>query len=339
VRIAIANFGPPVAKTEDFTQWWSAHPRPVKPPRNGGLFDYTYGWGFHIFALGLFLMERDQATEVEFWDFREQRRMFYHASGVLWIMFHHLEDVRAYVNLAGPPDLFINHGILGHQVLSLLEGKCFRVHIPALRTGLKRQDNHDAECYLVDDPRFLDQRSMLYVPVVNTKQICPGPAPKRRDFIYLANVRPGKRHDILLRAVRGTDLTGHLHPVKPGELDLSGTRITTSAWDEQSVPGLLQSSRIAVYPGDQTSSPAALWECVAAGLPIVVNEEIQGGRHVVVPGVTGELARPERFREVMQAMLATHNFYRPRAYLEENWDTVRMLEAYCSFFRRMGWGG
>ena len=32
---------------------------------------------------------------------------------------------------------------------------------------------------------------------------------------------------------------------------------------------LLRSSRIAVYPGDTTSSPAAMWECVAAGLPIV----------------------------------------------------------------------
>src|SRR5262249_5704219 len=159
-------------------------------------------------------------------------------------------------------------------------------------------------CYLVDDPRFLDERSMLYVPVVNTRRICPGQAPRRRDFIYLANVRPGKRHDILLRAVRGTELTGHLHPVKPGELDLSGTRITTSAWDEEPVPDLLQSSRIAVYPGDRTSSPAALWECVAAGLPIVVNEEIQGGRHVVVPGVTGELTSPAQFREAMRSMLA-----------------------------------
>lgn len=48
---------------------------------------------------------------------------------------------------------------------------------------------------------------MLYVPVVNTRLVTPGRSPKTRDFIYLSNIRPGKRDDILLDAVRGTAFT------------------------------------------------------------------------------------------------------------------------------------
>ena len=65
-----------------------------------------------------------------------------------------------------------------------------------------------------------------------------------------------------------------------------------------------------------------MWECVAAGLPIVVNEDIVGGKHLVVPGVTGELAPPDRFREVMEEVLAERDSYRPREHFESEWDTV-----------------
>ena len=67
---------------------------------------------------------------------------------------------------------------------------------------------------------------------------------------------------------------------------------------------LLRTSKIAVYPADHASSPASMWECVAAGLPIVVNEDIKGGKHLVVPGVTGEFARADSFLRVMRHVLA-----------------------------------
>src|SRR5262249_12713398 len=156
-------------------------------------------------------------------------------------------------------------------------GQTFRVHVPCYRSQ-PELPLHDAECYLVDAEEQLDDRSMLYIPVVNTAKIRPADVPKERDFIYLASCYAGKRHDLLVDAVRGTELTGPLHPVRDGRLDLSGTHITTSALDTRSVVELLQTSRIAVYPGDRTSNPAAMWECVAAGLPIVVNEAICGGK-------------------------------------------------------------
>ena len=69
----------------------------------------------------------------------------------------------------------------------------------------------------------------------------------------------------------------------------------------------------------------------------MVNEAIKGGKHVVVPGVTGELAREDNFLEVMRHTLANRKAYRPREYFMQHWDTVSTLESYLAFFRRMGW--
>ena len=282
-------------------------------------------------------MDMGMADEVEFWEYSEERSMSYHPFGVLRVMFYKERDIETYLELYGYPDLYINHGRYGLPILRHLEGKCFRVHVPALRTGLDRQDNFGADCYLVDSEEYLDWRSMLYVPVVNTEKIYPINCEKKRDFIYLASFQASKRHDILVNAVRGTDLTGHLHPVDGAKMDLTSTNIPTTNWNEASVVDLLRTSRIAVYPGDNTSNPAAMWECVAAGLPIVVNENIRGGKHLVIPGVTGEFASEDNFYDMMKYVLANRDSYRPREYFMENWDTVSTLEKYLSFFGKMGW--
>jgi hypothetical protein len=336
LRIVIANFSEPINKRLDFRSEWDRH---VMPPRRAraSLFDQSVDWGFHIYAIGVYLLDKGITDEVEFWDYSEHRSTTYHSNGILRVMFFNEEDVTVYMERYGYPDLFINHGRNGHAILEYLTGKCFRVHVPALRSGLDREENFGAECYLVDSKEHLDDRSMMYVPVVNTKKICPGACDKKRDFIYLAGSYHGKRHDIVLNAVRGTELTGHLHPVDGSKLDLSNTKITTTDWDERDVVDLLRTSRIAVYPGDDTSSPAAMWECVAAGLPIVVNEKIKGGKHLVVSGVTGELASETNFLEVMRRVLANRERYKPREYFMEHWDTVAILEKYVGFFSRMGW--
>ena len=281
-------------------------------------------------------MDLGIADRVEFWDYQPERTMRYLPNGVLSLTFRNVRDVAGYLNRFGAPDLFVNYGARGISVLDLLEGQTFRVHVPCYRTqpDLPLQV---AECYLVDAEEQLNDRSMLYIPVVNTAKIRPADVPKERDFIYLASCYPSKRHDLLLNAVRGTELTGHLHPVQEGRLDLSGTHITTSAHDERSVVELLQTSRIAVYAGDKTSNPAAMWECVAAGLPIVVNDAICGGKHLVVPGVTGELAPEGEFLDVMRMVLAHADTYKPREYFEANFDTVRTIERHLAFFREMGW--
>jgi Glycosyl transferases group 1 len=336
MRVVIANVVKPIPRTIDFRSYWARHIKPPKRQRDS-LFDQPHDWGFHIYSLGVYLLDKGIADEVEFWDFAEPRSTEYHSNGILRILFYNEDDVSAYLERFGYPDLFINHGTFGRPLLDLLQGKCFRVHVPALRGGLDLQGNSGAECFLLDSEEFLDERSMMYIPVVNTKAISPIDCEKVRDFVYLAANYGGKRHDIVINAVRGTELTGHFHPVKSHELDLSGTHITTSAFNERDVVEILRTSRIAVYPADHASSPASMWECVAAGLPIVVNEKIRGGRHVVVPGVTGELASENNFLDVMRYTLGNRDRYRPREYYSEHWDTVSTLESYLGFFRRMGW--
>jgi len=285
----------------------------------------------------VYLRDLGIADRIEFWDFRPDRRAFYLSNGVLKVTFHNEDDVAAYLARFGPPDLFVNHGQNGVPVLKLLADQVFRVHVPTRRRATDHLGH--AECFLLDAEDQLVDRSMIYIPVVNTERFRPGDGTTVRDFVYLASCYGGKRHDLLVDAVRGTELTGHLHPVGPTQLDLSNTHITTSDLDERDAVELLQGSRIAVYPADLTSNPAAMWECVAAGLPIVMNDAIWGGKHLVVSGVTGELAAEDHFLDTMRSVLANRARYSAREYFVETWDTVTLLEEYIEFFRRMGWNG
>ena len=300
------------------------------------LFEQPYDWGFHLYALGVYMLDQGLADEVEFWDYSETRATWYHSNGLLKVRFYNAEDVLAYMERYGVPDLIINHGRFGQTILPYLEGKSFRVHVPVLCAGDYRKGQVNAECFLVDSEEEVNDRAMLYIPVVNTSAIFPMPCEKKRDFIYLAGVYNGKRHDLIIRAVKGTDLTGHFHPVDSAILDLEGTHITTSSFNTVNVVELLRTSRIAVYPGDRTSNPAAMWECVAAGLPIVVNENIRGGKHLIVSGVTGEFAGEHNFYDVMRHVLANVDSYQPAKYFQEHWNTVEILKEQISFFRRMG---
>ena len=337
MKVVIANFSEPIRKTLDFRAYWAAHVMPQRRARQS-LFEQKPDWGFHIYSIGVYLLDKGLADEVEFWDYSEERSTAYHPNGILRVLFLNEDDIRSYVERYGYPDLFINHGGCGRAILECLAGHCFRVHVPALRSGRDHEGNFGAECYLVDSEEYLDERAMMYIPVVNTAKIHPISCEKSRDFIYLAACYSGKRHDLLLNAVRGTELTGHLHPVDGSKLDLTDTNITTTNWNESHVVDLLRTSRMAVYPGDKTSSPAAMWECVAAGLPIVVNENIKGGKQLVVPGITGEFASENNFLAVIRHVLGNLKDYKPREYFTENWDTVSVIERYLSFFRKMGWG-
>ena len=336
MKVAISNFSRPIAKEIDFESFWSVFEKPEKRQGNS-LFDTPADWGFHIYSLGVYLMQQGVADEVEFWDYSTERNVSYHSNGVLRVLGYNEKDILAYLNQFGYPDLYINHGRYGLPMLNHLDGKCFRVHVPASRFGMKRQDNYNAECFLVDAEEYLDDRSMLYLPVVNVEKIYPDHSNKKRDFIYLASNYLGKRHDIIVNAVRGTDLTGHFHPVDDSQLDISNTNITSSNLNERNVVELLQTSRLAVYPGDRTSNPASMWECVAAGLPIVMNEDIDGGKHLVIPGVTGEFATKETFYDVMMNVLDNLESYHPREYFMEHWDTIPTMEKYLTFFKKIGW--
>ena len=335
LKVAIANFSNRVHASYDFVEYWNRYEKPPGPPRLS-IMEQPHDWGFHIFAIAAYMLDRGLADQAEFWDYRDDRLDSYHPTGVHRVSFFNEADLKCYLDRFGYPDLFINYGYVGHPILDFLAGKSFRVHVPCIRKGKHLLGNFDAECFLVDAPQYLDARSMLYVPVVHTGKIFPTECEKVRDFIYLASAYPGKRHDLLLRSVKGRNVTGHLHPVDASALDLTGTLLTTSNWYEREVAELLRTSRIAVYPADHTSNPAAMWECVAAGLPIVMNENIEGGKHLVIPGVTGELASEEGFGAAIERVLADRHSYRASEYFQSHWNTLEMLDRYLEFFQTMG---
>jgi glycosyltransferase involved in cell wall biosynthesis len=340
MKVAIANFGEEVfpEAAVDYAAAWRDFRRPDVGTTRARLFELPHQWGFHIFSIGVRLLDLGIADHMEFWNFEPRRRFFRHAYGFGWMNFHNRRDLAAYLDRFGCPDLLVHHGgVAGRGVLQMLEGRSFRVSVPALRSGDDRDGNFDAECYLVDDPRYLDDKSMMYVPVVNTTYVAPADVPKTCDFIYLAEGRPSKRHDLIIEAVLQNGMSGHFHPVEPGAIDLRGASITETAFDSADPVELMRSARFAVYAGDRESSPASMWECVACDLPIVVNANIEGGRHVVVPGVTGELAGENEFAEVMKKVLEGIDRYRPRDYLMRHWDTVATIDRYLDFFRAMGW--
>src|SRR5436190_3632036 len=105
------------------------------PPRRDrvSLFAINHIWGFHIFAPGVYLLDQGLADHVEFWDFQNERSVSYHANGILKVVFLNPKEIKSYLEMYGYPDLYINHGVFGHPVLKLMEGKCFRVHVPAFR--------------------------------------------------------------------------------------------------------------------------------------------------------------------------------------------------------------
>src|SRR5262245_5502075 len=164
MRIVIANFGAPLDRALDFDEYWRAHPMPPLREKRLSLFEQRVDWGFHIYSIGVYLMDQRLADCVEFWDYTVEHETLYLSNGVLKVTFFNERDVAAYVRRYGYPDLFVNHGRCGVPVLEALEGKCFRVYVPALRS--KGERNHGAECYLVDSEEYLDSRSRMYIPVV-----------------------------------------------------------------------------------------------------------------------------------------------------------------------------
>ena len=102
-----------------------------RTPRNS-LFEQPVDWGFHIYAIGVTLLDRGIAGSVEFWDYADERRTFHLSNGILKITFFNEADVAAYLSVHGAPDLFLNYGERGEPVLDLLDGRSFRVHVPTM---------------------------------------------------------------------------------------------------------------------------------------------------------------------------------------------------------------
>src|SRR3954470_10623557 len=116
MRIVISNFGPRVDRTTDFAGAWDRHtPRPL-PRRRRTMFEQPVGWGFHLYAMGVRLLDLGKADEVEFWDYGPNRGCRYLDNGILAVKFWNERDIIEYLKRTRPIDLFVNHGVRGGPV-------------------------------------------------------------------------------------------------------------------------------------------------------------------------------------------------------------------------------
>src|SRR6516225_6141876 len=61
MRIVIANFGAPLDRALDFDEYWRAHTMPPRREKRLSLFEQRVDWGFHIYSIGVYLMDQGLA--------------------------------------------------------------------------------------------------------------------------------------------------------------------------------------------------------------------------------------------------------------------------------------
>jgi len=106
LKVAIANFSKPFQVSLDFNEYWSRYEKASRPPRMS-LMEQPHDWGFHIFAIAAYMLDRGLADEAEFWDYRNDRFNSYHPTGVHRVSFFNDADLECYLRRFGYPDLII----------------------------------------------------------------------------------------------------------------------------------------------------------------------------------------------------------------------------------------
>jgi glycosyltransferase involved in cell wall biosynthesis len=142
----------------------------------------------------------------------------------------------------------------------------------------------------------------------------PQPKKRRRVITTVANLRPGKGHDVLLRAAarvlrRVPDATFQIVGDGPrrAELERQAAALRVAGQvrffgHRHDVPELLQASDIFAFPSLMEAAPNALLEAMVAGLPVVASRA-GGMLEVVEHGHNGLLVPPGDERALAAAIL------------------------------------
>jgi glycosyltransferase involved in cell wall biosynthesis len=142
----------------------------------------------------------------------------------------------------------------------------------------------------------------------------PAHARPRRVITTVANLRPGKGHDVLLKAAarvvrRIPDVRFHIvgdgSERKALEQQASALRISAQVsflGHRDDVPQILQESDIFAFPSFMEASPNAVIEAMAAGLPIVATR-VGGIPEVIEHETSGVLVPPRDDRALAAGIL------------------------------------
>jgi glycosyltransferase involved in cell wall biosynthesis len=171
------------------------------------------------------------------------------------------------------------------------------------------------------------------------------PTNRRRVITMVANLRPGKGHEVLLRAAarmlrRIPDLRFQIVGDGPrrAELEREAAALRVSAQVEflghrADVPQILRDSDVFAFPSFMEASPNAVLEAMAAGLPIVATR-VGGIPEVIEHERNGLLVEPgdaEQLSRALELLLADGDLRRRlgaagRAKAERRFDVRRNAE-------------
>jgi glycosyltransferase involved in cell wall biosynthesis len=167
----------------------------------------------------------------------------------------------------------------------------------------------------------------------------------RRVITTVANLRPGKGHDVLLKAAarvlrRIPDVQFRIVGDGPRrqELEQQAAALRISAQvsflgHRDDVPAVLRQSDIFAFPSFMEASPNALIEAMAAGLPIVATR-VGGIPEVIEHERTGVLVPPGDDRALAAGIVRLID--RPELALRVGESARRLVQARFSFERMVG---
>jgi glycosyltransferase involved in cell wall biosynthesis len=173
----------------------------------------------------------------------------------------------------------------------------------------------------------------------------PAPTNRRRVITMVANLRPGKGHEVLLRAAarmlrRIPDLRFQIVGDGPrrAELEREAAALRVSAQVEflghrADVPQILRDSDVFAFPSFMEASPNAVLEAMAAGLPIVATR-VGGIPEVIEHERNGLLVPPRDERALAAALLRV--IERPALATQIGDAARRDIESRFSFDRMVG---
>ncbi len=164
---------------------------------------------------------------------------------------------------------------------------------------------------------------------VNEKIFKPKKTAKKFDLCYVAGFLPWKNHNQLFSQIAKLPEPWKIKTVLVGNT-FNRERIAwvlswkykvwfkwTGSLGSRKVADYLRQSKFSVFPGELDANPRALTESLACGIPVLINSDITGGRHLI-NSKTG-ISRPlHQFHQGISWLKKHYRNFSPELFFQKN---------------------